>query len=282
MNLQLYLFVLGAIFGSFFNVLILRYEPGGAVFGKQLGGRSKCPKCGKVLHWYELVPVFSFIVQLGRCRGCKGTIAIQYPIVELLCGIILATFPAMMGFTAYSFVLAAALLLLVVASFIDIRHYVIPDILTVIIAGLGIGATAMISSGLSGTNELIPGTFLGGYAYVFSFTQNVWMGHLFAALAGGIFFSSIILLTKGKAMGWGDAKLAAAIGFLLGWPDAILALMIAFIVGAFAGIGFLVTKKKDLKDALPFGPFIALGTVAVLYFGYDMMSLYFKFLNLGV
>jgi leader peptidase (prepilin peptidase)/N-methyltransferase len=278
----LFLFILGTAIGSFLNVLILRYKPGENVFGKHLGGRSKCPHCGKVLKWYELIPILSFVIQLGRCRKCKKSISIQYPVVEILSGVIMATVPLMMGLTLYSFVWVAVLLLLLAASVIDIRSYVIPDMLTLSVAFLGVIATALIALGKAGSTSLIPGTFLGSYAYVFSFTQNPWIGHIAAAVVGASFFSVIILLSKGKAMGWGDAKLAGAIGLFLGWPDTIMVLMIAFILGAVIGSVLLATKKKKLKDALPFGPYIAVGTAIIFYWGLDIMTLYFRFLNLGV
>lgn len=282
MNLQtLFLFFLGTILGSFINVLILRYKPGGAVLGKHLGGRSACPNCGKVLDWYELIPIVSFVIQTGRCRGCKKGISLQYPAVEIMSGLIVATVPLLLGLTPFAFVWVAALLILLAMSFIDARNYVIPDALTIAIAVLGIVSTVMISAGKADGTELVPGTFLGSYAYVFSFTENPLFAHLAAAALGAVFFSTVILLSRGKAMGWGDAKLAAAIGLMIGWPDAIMALMIAFIIGAMAGIIALVSKKKKLKDALPFGPFIAIGTAVVVYFGYDIISAYFKFLNLA-
>jgi len=282
MTLQtLFLFFLGTIFGSFLNVLILRYRPGEAVLGKHLGGRSACPKCGKILNWYELIPIVSFIVQAGRCRGCKGGISFQYPVVEILSGLIVATVPLMLGLTPFAFIWAAALLILLAISFIDARNYVIPDALTAAVAVLGIAATVMVSAGKVSGMDLVPGTFLGSYAYVFSFTESPLIAHLAAALAGGIFFSVVIMLSRGKAMGWGDAKLAGAIGLLVGWPDAIMALMVAFIAGAVVGIAALIFKKKKLKDALPFGPFIAIGTAIVVYFGYDIISAYFRFLNLA-
>ncbi|MFA4999659.1 MAG: prepilin peptidase [Parcubacteria group bacterium] len=277
----LFLFILGAAFGSFLNVLILRYKAGEAVFGRHLGGRSACPKCGKILHWYELIPIMSFVIQVGRCRGCKQGISFQYPIVEIMSGVIMATMPLIFGMTIHSFIWVLALLTLLAASFIDARHYVIPDALVIIITLCGVASTALIAAGKAMSAELIPGTFLGSYAYIFSFTANPWLGHLLAALAAGAFFSVVSLVSKGKAMGWGDVKLATAVGFLIGWPDAIMAIMIAFIIGSVAGIIMLVTKKKKLKDALPFGPFIAIGTAIIIYFGQSIMALYFKLLNLA-
>jgi leader peptidase (prepilin peptidase)/N-methyltransferase len=278
----LFLFILGTIFGSFLNVVILRYKTGETVFGRQLGGRSACPRCGKKLLWRELIPIVSFIIQLGKCRNCKRPISWQYPVVEALSGIILATVPLILGVTPYAFIWAVVLLIMLTASFIDARHYVIPDLLTIIIAVLGAIATVMVVFGKTGHESLVPGTFLGSYAYIFSFTDNLWAAHLVASLIGGAFFSLIILLSRGKAMGWGDAKLAAAIGLLMGWPDAILAIIIAFILGAAVGIVELIADKKGLKDALPFGPFIAIGTAAVFYFGQNILAAYFEFLNLAV
>jgi len=278
----LFLFLFGVILGSFLNVLILRYELGGAVFGRQLKGRSRCPHCNKALSWYELMPIISFIIQFGKCRNCREKISLQYPVVEIISGVIVATIPQILGFTPLALIWAIALLVLLIISFIDARHYVIPDVLTIIIVLLGIAATAIIAIGDTPFPALIPGTFLGDYAFVFSFTDNPWLLRLAAAFVGGAFFSSIILLSRGKAMGWGDAKLIAAIGILIGWPDALLVMMIAFITGATVGIIMLVGKKKKIKDALPFGPFIAFGVMMVVYFGYDIISLYFRFLYLGV
>jgi len=278
----LFLFLFGAVLGSFLNVLILRYELGGTVFGRQLKGRSHCPHCHKTLSWYELIPIVSFVIQLGKCRSCGEKISFQYPLLEIMAGIIVATVPQILGVTPLAFVWVAALLVLLVISFIDARHYVIPDALTVIIALLGIAATTIIAMGDVPFFTLIPGTFLGDYAFVFSFTNNPWLLRLSAAFVGGAFFSSIILLSRGKAMGWGDAKLIAAVGLLVGWPDILLVIMMAFIAGAIVGVTMLVGKKKRFKDALPFGPFIAFGVIMVVYFGYDIISLYFRFLHLGV
>jgi len=277
-----FLFLFGVILGSFLNVLILRYELGGAVFGRQLKGRSRCSHCNKMLSWYELIPIVSFIIQLGKCRNCREKISLQYPVVEIIAGVIMVTIPQIFGFTPLALIWATALLILLVISFIDIRHYVIPDVLTIIIALLGIVATTIITTNNVPIFTLIPGTFLGDYAFVFSFTNNPWFARFFAAFAGGVFFSSIILLSHGKAMGWGDAKLIAAVGILIGWPDALLVMMIAFMVGAIIGITMLIGKKKKFKDALPFGPFIAFGVMMVVYFGHDIISLYFRFLHLGV
>lgn len=278
----IFLFIFGTIIGSFLNVVILRYEPGKAFLGKQLLGHSHCPRCGRALRWYELLPVFSYVIQLGKCRGCGKSISFQYPIIEIMSGFIMMSAP-FMGLSMWLTVLwIAALFILLAASVIDFRHYVIPDGATITLAAIGVAMTVLEHLGLTGQIAVVQGSFLGGYAYIFSFTQNVIIGHIAAAVALGSAFSLIILLSRGKSMGWGDAKLAAAVGLMLGWPDAILAIMIAFMIGAVAGISMMVLRMKKLKDALPFGPFIAVGVLMVVYFGYEIMVAYFRFLNLGV
>jgi leader peptidase (prepilin peptidase)/N-methyltransferase len=188
-----------------------------------------------------------------------------------------------MGLSSWLTVLwVTALFVLLVASVIDFRHYVIPDGATMTLVVLGVLMTALEYLGLTGQISVIQGSFLGGYAYIFSFTQNVILGHVVAAAALGLIFSLIILLSRGKSMGWGDAKLAAAVGLMLGWPDAILAIMMAFIIGAMAGVSLMVMRMKKMKDALPFGPFISIGVAMAVYFGYEIMVAYFRFLNLGV
>ncbi|MDD4930986.1 MAG: prepilin peptidase [Candidatus Colwellbacteria bacterium] len=277
-----FLFLFGTIIGSFLNVVILRYEPGGRFLGRQLLGRSHCPKCGKTLKWYELIPIASFALQLGRCRGCGTPISSQYPIIEILGGFIVLTTSMIIAPGWLAAMWAAAFFILLAASVIDLKHYVIPDAATIMIALIGVGMTAVEHLGFTKELAVIPGSFLGGYAYIFSFTENIIIGHIAAALVLGGVFSAIILGTRGKAMGWGDAKLAAAIGLLLGWPDSILAIMLAFIIGAIIGISMMISKKKKMKDALPFGPFIAIGVALVFYFGYQIMVAYFKLLNIGI
>ncbi len=277
-----WLFLFGAIFGSFMNVLILRYKPGKNLFGKQLFGRSKCPKCGKILGPIELVPIFSFLFQGGRCRGCGKPISVQYPIVEFLTGIVFAAIPFFISPWYAAAIWVAAASLMIILSVIDLKHFVIPDMASILLTVLGAGYTALIAMGFIGSNDVIPGTFLGSYAYVFSFTTNPIISHIAAALILSSAFAAIIIATKGRAMGWGDVKLAAAVGLLLGWPDGLLAIAIAFVVGAIFGVFLLLKKSKTMKDALPFGPFISFGAIVTALFGYEIIVAYFRFLNLGV
>lgn len=279
----LYLFILGTIIGSFLNVLILRYRPGETLFGRQLLGRSKCPKCHKILSWRELVPVFSFIFQRGRCRNCGVRLSAQYPVVEILSGLILAFTPAAFGYANfYGYLWAAAFLILLVITVIDIRHYVIPDSANIALGFLGLLNAWLLEKKIVGAEDLVPGSFLKSYALVFNISSSPFLSHLIAGAAIAGFFTAIILLSRGRAMGWGDVKFGFALGVLFGWPDAIMALMIAYIIGAVVGVSLIVKHRKTLKDMLPFGPFMAIGAAIVFFFGYDIISFYFRILNIAI
>lgn len=281
--LSLYLFILGTIIGSFLNVLILRYRPGETLFGRQLLGRSKCPKCRKILSWYELVPVFSFILQRGKCRNCGAKLSVQYPVVELLSGLIFVTVPAVFGYTNYyGYLWVVAFLLLLVITVVDIRHYVIPDSANIALGLIGLLNAWLLEGKYIGAGDLVPGSFLKSYALVFSIVSSPFVAHLIAGASIAGFFALIILLSRGRAMGWGDVKFGFVLGLLFGWPDAIMALMIAYIIGAIVGVSLIAKHRKTMKDMLPFGPFMALGAAIVFYFGYDIISFYFRILNVAI
>lgn len=280
--LSLYLFILGTIIGSFLNVLILRYRPGETLFGRQLLGRSKCPNCRKVLSWYELVPVLSFILQRGRCRSCGAGLSLQYPIVEFLSGLIFVTVPPVFGYSAYGCLWVAVFILLLVITVIDIKHYVIPDSANIALGLLGLLNAFLLQFGYVGADDLVPGSFFKSYALVFSVFSNPLAAHIVAGLGIAGFFALIILISRGRAMGWGDVKFGFALGLLFGWPDAIVALMIAYIIGAAVGVALIARRRKTMKDMLPFGPFMALGAAIIFYFGYDIIALYFRILNITI
>jgi len=289
MTIILFLFGLG--FGSFLNVVSKRYQPDKRLFDlKVLGGRSQCPKCGARLSWYELIPIVSFLIQLGRCRTCRLPISLEYPIVELASGLVFAFVPAAV-FEAFDvnfarlggdlpiwyFLLAGIFILvsltLILISAIDLRLRIIPDQSNILIAVLGLAAILIF-----GYYDLfgdLKGSFLGHYALLFGLRENVWINHLAGALFGLAFFGLIIILSRGRGMGIGDLKLAAALGLFFGWPDIALALALAFIAGAIGSIILLVRRKKGLKSAVPFGPFIALGALLILFFGQTLMDGYF-------
>jgi len=288
-----FLFIFGACFGSFLNVVIFRYKPENFSI-KNLFGRSRCSHCHKTLRFYELFPILSFFAQAGKCRSCRARLSWQYPLVELLAGLVFVLvplhffdLPMIYAFPAIeaiilSVIWVVAFLVLILISAIDLRFQIIPDFLNGLLALLGIAGifTLRYFSDFGIANNGIHGSFLGRYAMIFRVGDSLWVNFILGAVFGLILFGGLHLLTRGRGMGLGDAKLAAALGLLLGWPDIVLVSALAFIVGSIVSIFLLVKKKKKAKDQLPFGPFLAVGTALVFFFGYEIVNAYFSLFNL--
>jgi len=284
--MQIWLFIFGLAIGSFINVIALRYNPEKFILSnKVLGGRSACPKCGKKLNWFELFPLFSFIFLRGRCRSCKEKISWQYPIMELVSGIIfiLVPFgvdrflqPNTYNLTPDFYLLSTFFILvfetLLVVSLIDIRLRLIPDETNIFLILLSVPIIIFQKAQFG----LVSGSFLGSYAALFGFRGNIWVNHLFAFFFGAVFFGLLILITRGRGMGFGDLKLAAALGAVFGWADILLIVALSFIIGSIFSLPSLIFRKKGLKSLLPFGPFLAIASVVVFFFGHEIINFYFQ------
>jgi leader peptidase (prepilin peptidase)/N-methyltransferase len=272
----LLLFFFGLAAGSFINVVALRYRPDQKL---EISGRSKCPICRKQLVWYELIPVFSFFLQKGKCRHCGHKLSLQYPLVEILSGLIFVFVPisqiSLIGLIIWILIFLLFLLL----SIIDFRQFVIPNQINLSLAVLGLFLT-IFNFQFSIFNQLPNFSFLGHYAMIFGLYENIWLNRLAAALLGMFFFGAIIVLSRGRAMGWGDFKLAGALGLIFGWPDIVMVLILSFITGALFSILLLIQKKKKIKEAVPFGPFLAIGASLTFFFGYQIIDWYFKLFGL--
>lgn len=276
-----FLFVFGAFIGSYINVVGVRYSTE-AGFKSSNTGRSHCPYCGHTLRWYELIPLASFIIQRRRCRECSKKISWQYPIVEIIAGLIFI-FPSwIFGFGVPAALWTLIFLIFLLISIIDLRLRVIPNKLNAIVAITGIVLIAFrYISGEYGSGLTIQGTFLGSYAIAFwPFGENILINHAIGATVAIVFFGLLYVFSRGRAMGFGDVKLASAVGILMGWPDVALALILSFILGSVVGVFYLLTNKKGMKDTLPFGPFIVLGVTLVFLFGYDIINGYFRLFNI--
>jgi prepilin signal peptidase PulO-like enzyme (type II secretory pathway) len=284
--LWFFLFVFGIIFGSFLNVVILRYDGERFLLDvKTLGGRSHCMHCGKTLRWFELVPIFSFVIQRGRCRRCDARLNVQYPIVEALSGSIFVFVPFVFGAAAGG--IAGPLLIvaivwvsvfeaLLVMSAVDIRLGIIPDEINVFLGVIGV-FLAIISAGYFGAANQ---SLLGPYAALFGWQGNVVLARLIGAAASGIFFAALIGVTRGKGMGIGDLKLAIPLGLIFGWPDIIFLMVFAFVLGALAGIIAIAGGKNSMKGTLPFGPFLALGAATIFFWGPQIFNWYFSLIGI--
>ncbi len=279
----LILFFLGAAVGSFLKVLADRYVPEKFLFDKKvIGGRSHCPLCRAKLRWFELIPIFSYLFQKGKCRRCGQSIGLDYPLTEIVSGLIFVFVPAnlqKLSTPPSQFYILATLwifvfLILLLVSLIDFRLRIIPDEANLILLALGL---LIIISQPFGDFE---GTFLGPYGFLLGWRQSIWLNRLLATLSAAAFFFLLILFSKGRAMGVGDLKLASVIGFIFGWPDIILILIFSFILGALAGLGEILLGRNTLKGYLAFGPFLAAAAFLVFFFGFQFVGWYFNLAGL--
>ena len=273
------LFLLGLGFGSFLNVISFRFQPENRVFDfRKISGRSACPYCQKTLRWYELIPLVSFFVQAERCRSCGHQLSWQYPLGELLSGLIFVFVPYILYPQSYilSLVWILILSILLLISLIDFRRFFIPDELTWLLVFFGLALIFLKKYFLLSTS------FLRHYALLFSFSwlEDIWLKHLFAAGVAAVCFGLIFYLGKGKILGGGDVKLGFALGLILGWPDIVAALFFAFLLGGLFGFILLISRRKTMKDYLPLAPFLAIGVCLTAFFGYQIINAYFSLMGL--
>jgi leader peptidase (prepilin peptidase)/N-methyltransferase len=242
MLLNYFVFIFGAVVGSFLNVCIFRLPAKTSII-KPL---SQCPHCHHPIRFYDNIPIISFIVLRGKCRDCDGKISWRYPLVELITAVLSLLLFLQFGLTLRFLIFFIFTAVLIVITFIDLDHQIIPDVLT-----------------LPG----IPIFFLLAIFVV----KITWLEALIGLLIGGgvLFAIAFVyeLLTKREGMGGGDVKLLAMIGGFLGWKSLIFILLFSSFSGAIAGITAMIIKKQDMKYAVPFGPFLSAAAVAYLFWG---------------
>jgi leader peptidase (prepilin peptidase)/N-methyltransferase len=240
--------VLGLCLGSFYNVCVHRYLVGQSV----VRPGSHCPACGHVLSWWENIPVLSYFLLRGRCRSCKGKIHWRYPAVELLSGILALLFALKFGCTVQWLTYMVFLGVFLVASFIDLDSFILPDILTYPAAVLALSTPL--------------------------FLPVDWLDTLLGGLCGaGVFFllQQFYLRLRGiDALGTGDIKLMLSLGALVGL--AMLPLMILLSALCALAIAVIYLRRPEgqgLRTAIPFGPFLCLGAVLTLLWGENLLVL---------
>lgn len=245
----------GIIIGSFLNVCIVRLPKGESI----VYPASHCVSCKNELKFIDLIPVFSFIFLGGKCRYCGEKISIRYMLVELLCGIVA-------GFTFYKFGFSVDFIrifsleiILIVVSFIDLEYQIIPDEL--VLTGIAIGIILIIYN-----------LFLGGL-------YSTW----YSPLLGGIIVPLVLLIFSKigqkiykteDVIGFGDIKLFVVIGLILGLEKVVIAVLVAIYLGGIYGVSLIIIDKKNSRKLIPFAPFISLGSIVSVYFGYNLVFWY--------
>lgn len=236
--------LLGLVIGSFLNVVIARVPEGKSVWHP----RSACPGCGTLIRWYDNIPVVSFLALRGRCRACAMAIPRRYPLVEVVTAGAFVLAYLLSGSTLDFVVNAALLAALIAITAIDLRHQIIPDVIT--LPGIVAGLVLNLATGRVG-----------------------WLDSLIGiAVGGGLFL--VIILVSGGGMGGGDMKLGAMLGAFLGWKLGLLALLLGVLAGGAVAVVLLLLGRKGRKDAIPFGPYLALGGAVALLWGDRVLTWY--------
>jgi leader peptidase (prepilin peptidase)/N-methyltransferase len=238
----------GAAIGSFLNGCIYRLPLGRSVVWPS----SACPSCSRQLAWFENVPVVSWMVLMGRCRTCRAPIAIRYPLIEALTG---AMFAAAFAYYGPGWLLASRLILgcaLIVLFAIDLEHHLLPNVIT--LPGIVVGFALSFFTGLGWVSSLI-GIAIGG-------------GLLFAIA------EAYYRLRHEEGLGMGDVKMLAMIGAFLGWPATLMTLMMGSIAGSIVGMLIIALRRGDMKYALPFGTFLAMGAALAATIGPNLLNWY--------
>jgi leader peptidase (prepilin peptidase) / N-methyltransferase len=245
-------FVFGAVVGSFLNVCIHRLPTGESV----VFPASHCPRCQQPIRPYDNIPILSYLILRGRCRRCSEPISARYPLVEILAGLAAAAAVSAFGLSAHALLTFAFLGALIVITFIDYDHQIIPDAIS--LPGIGVGVAAALVLGEPRWTASLAGVALGG-------------GLLWGVAEG------YYRLTGREGMGGGDIKLLAMVGAFLGWQAVPVTLLIASLAGTAVGLALLLVQRGDRRTAIPFGPFLAVGAVCALFWGDALIAWYLGF-----
>ena len=253
---------LGAIIGSFLNVVIYRYPRGESIAYPA----SHCPHCGTTIKPYDNVPVLAWLWLGGKCRACRGSIDVRYPLVELANALFYLAIFLRTGASVGFLLLAAVVSMTIVLIYIDLDIQILPDVIDLpgVAIGLAIGALSL-------------GRSYGGFVLSSSIVESL----IGAAVGAGILLAIALayrLVRKVDGMGLGDVKMMAMLGAILGWEPLFPLLVLASVAGALVGILVAARSPQGLQVALPFGVFLGLSFLVVLFFGEELFVWYLQLL----
>jgi leader peptidase (prepilin peptidase)/N-methyltransferase len=245
-------FVFGLALGSFLNVCVYRIPLKKSIVRPP----SSCPRCGAEIRCYDNIPVISYLLLLGRCRHCRAPISPRYPLVELITGLLSVALFVQFGLSPKMIFLLLFTAALIAIAFIDLQHKIIPDVISLPGILFGLGFSFFPTAGISPVDSLIG--VVGGGGFLF--------------LVGAVFEK----VTGREGMGGGDVKLLAMIGAWMGWKALPFIILISSLSGAILGGVFVAVSRQGVRSRIPFGPFLALGALVVLFFGEDIALWFYR------
>jgi len=252
--IEMFIFLMGLCIGSFLNVCIYRLPESKSI----VHPRSMCPNCDTRIPFYDNIPLFSYLWLKGKCRRCKVKISMRYPMVELLGGLVALGTYLRFGLTIETLIYYVFIAALLVVTFIDLDHRIIPDVIT--LPGIPICFAASFALPDITYKDALLGILIGG-------------GSLF--LVAWVY----TILTKKEGMGGGDIKLLAMMGAIVGWQGVLFTIFVASLVGTLAGFAVMLQSRKGMKLAVPFGPFLSIGSITYIFFGTELVTWYLNLLR---
>ncbi len=250
----IFVIILGGLWGSFANVCIYRLPINKSV----VSGRSFCPNCKKLITWKDNIPIISFLFLNGKCRNCRKKISLQYLIIEFITIIYFLAVYYLFGISITTLLFFILGLSFIIIFFIDLKHYIIPNVLTFSLMVIG-----FVKSFDPNLNPIFPN----------------FINSLIGGIFGYLIIWSIIYFYKQvrnkEGMGLGDAKLLSAIGFWFGWISIPFVIFLSSIIALLFVIPSLMKKSKKLSSQIPFGPYIIIGTLIYLIFESNIRSIIF-------
>ena len=252
--IEIFIFLIGLCIGSFLNVCIYRLPESKSI----VHPRSMCPNCDTRIPFYDNIPLFSYLWLKGKCRRCKVKISMRYPMVELLGGLVALGTYLRFGLTIETLIYYVFIAALLVVTFIDLDHRIIPDVIT--LPGIPICFAASFALPSITYKDALLGILVGG-------------GSLF--LVAWVY----TILTKKEGMGGGDIKLLAMMGAIVGWQGVLFTIFVASLVGTLAGFAVMLQSRKGMKLAVPFGPFLSIGSITYIFFGTELVTWYLNLLR---
>jgi leader peptidase (prepilin peptidase)/N-methyltransferase len=237
-------FIYGLVVGSFLNVCIFRIPEGISVISPP----SSCSSCGHRLYFRDMIPVVSYIANKGKCRYCNVSYSVQYPIIELLNAVLYLMIALKYGWSFYAVVYCILASMLITVSLIDIKYMIIPDVLNVVIAVIGVAVILY-------DNSFIWDKFIGS--------------------AVGLLIFSVLAFFTGS-MGGGDIKLMTVLGLIFGVKGILFITVFSFFIGALVSAVLIAFKVKSMKDKIPFGPFICMAALLFIFYGNEIIESYIR------